>query len=79
MKEGINPHLGQVRKNSLQKSVRGASDDREKLPGKSEKNRVLHRALASLLEEAYLSALRQWVDTCDSNCLYTGPENLKSK
>lgn len=44
MKEGIKSHLGEVKKNSLQKSPREASGDREKVQGNSEKNRVLHGA-----------------------------------
>ena len=42
MKEGIKSLLGEVKKNSLQKSLREASGDREKILGKSEKNRALH-------------------------------------
>lgn len=44
MKEGIKSNLGDIKKNSLQKSPREASSDREKVRAKSEKYTVVHGA-----------------------------------
>lgn len=44
MKEAIKSHLGDIKKNSLQKSPREASSDREKVRATSEEHRVVHGA-----------------------------------